>query len=730
MNKMSTETNQFLNKLQTISAELSNVDKLLAEDQVALFQSNYLKLQDNLANIMETNRKLQIGIIGEVKAGKSSFINSLIFDGKDILPKAPTPMTAALTKISYGETFESEIVFYDKADWRIIEQNANEAEEIFKRKFELEKEKTKRQINFAEFCEHIKDEIPKEFMGCKELIDMAAANHLDVYNYIGKTEYIQADGQTEYMKKLNEYVGAEGKFTPIVKYSIIKINNERLKNIQIVDTPGMNDPIVSRTIVTSDFLMSCDVVFFLSYAGQFLTHEEMGLLTRSLPENSVNHAYLIASKFDSAVLDYKEKKAPLKTAFQHTIRNLNNQATLTIGEFTSQQNVPAVLKVIENNLPPLVTSGLLYSCAMKIENNERLNESEEHILSRFENRFDGFSRTPKALKVLANIQSIEEKVLDKVTNEKNEIINERAATIVSDQQVEFLRLIRQMEEQTYDNIQDMKNSDVSSLKNKVEKITSKLQSIRKNVNDIFTASYLKASSTLNDIKIDVVKEIDNHTGVNISSSTSSSTDTYRTGFLGLKRETVTTTTTNYTAEVTEVVASIRKYINRSREMINSEFKRLFDLQLMKKEVANEVIGAFDLVGDEFNENEIKRALEIALNRISIQDITIEQSKYDKQITDIFSSATVRNSQISQLQLEQEKVLQQISREIISEIDKKIKEVELTLEKYAATFIDDIENQIVKNAEKIELLLKDKEANLVKLEKLEIRLKEFKKELAK
>ncbi|WBF58647.1 hypothetical protein HXV90_18280 [Lysinibacillus sp. JK80] len=40
----------------------------------------------------------------------------------------------------------------------------------------------------------------------------------------------------------------------------------------------MNDPIVSRTIVTSDFLMNCDVVFFLSYAGHFYHRKKWAYL--------------------------------------------------------------------------------------------------------------------------------------------------------------------------------------------------------------------------------------------------------------------------------------------------------------------------------------------------------------------------------------------------------------------------------------------------------------------
>jgi ribosome biogenesis GTPase A len=40
------------------------------------------------------NRKLQFAVIGQVKAGKSSFINTLLFGGKPVLPSACTPKTS------------------------------------------------------------------------------------------------------------------------------------------------------------------------------------------------------------------------------------------------------------------------------------------------------------------------------------------------------------------------------------------------------------------------------------------------------------------------------------------------------------------------------------------------------------------------------------------------------------------------------------------------------------
>ena len=72
--------------------------------------------QQEIAEIENSNRLLQIGIVGRVKAGKSSLLNALLFDGKSVLPKAATPMTAALTIISYGEELSAEVEFFTQKD--------------------------------------------------------------------------------------------------------------------------------------------------------------------------------------------------------------------------------------------------------------------------------------------------------------------------------------------------------------------------------------------------------------------------------------------------------------------------------------------------------------------------------------------------------------------------------------------------------------------------------------
>lgn len=74
------------------------------------------ELEKTLKEMQDTDRDLKVGIIGRVKAGKSSLLNALIFEGKDVLPKAATPMTASLTVLKYAQNLSAEVEFYSQKD--------------------------------------------------------------------------------------------------------------------------------------------------------------------------------------------------------------------------------------------------------------------------------------------------------------------------------------------------------------------------------------------------------------------------------------------------------------------------------------------------------------------------------------------------------------------------------------------------------------------------------------
>ena len=192
------------------------------------------KLREELANkwadFSNEVRKLNIAVVGRVKAGKSTFLNTVIFNGKHILPEAFTPKTATLTKIEYAEDNSLEIEYYSPEEWQELEIQAKSADNS--------------EANRA----------------AKELIEAVQSSGVDVSKILAKGNDIEKFiSEDELMGRLNRYVGENGEITPLVKSVILKINKTELIGISIVDTPGLNDPVISRTQKTRDFLSLCDV---------------------------------------------------------------------------------------------------------------------------------------------------------------------------------------------------------------------------------------------------------------------------------------------------------------------------------------------------------------------------------------------------------------------------------------------------------------------------------------
>ena len=103
--------------------------------------STSTKMQEDIEAISDEARLMKIGIIGRVKAGKSSLINALIFDGQNILPAAATPMTAALTQIRYAKEYSVEVEFFSSKDIENIKQKAEEFQKELDKELQQAKEK-------------------------------------------------------------------------------------------------------------------------------------------------------------------------------------------------------------------------------------------------------------------------------------------------------------------------------------------------------------------------------------------------------------------------------------------------------------------------------------------------------------------------------------------------------------------------------------------------------------
>ncbi|GAA9295930.1 hypothetical protein HpHA236_12600 [Helicobacter pylori] len=327
------------------------------------------ELEKTLKGMQAENRGLKVGIVGRVKAGKSSLLNALIFEGKDVLPKAAIPMTASLTILKYAQNLSAEAQFYDEQDIEELkrdhERYEKEFKEIVSKEVKKIEEKQQGLLNKAKgvmggigkaFSGNKSDEeAPKErILSDEEILKKAqkiAKNELDndakltasydQYERMKKSGLInpkdletriQADSLEELNQKLYQFVGKEGKFMPYTKAVQISLNNPNLKSLEIIDTPGVNDPIASREERTKDLLKECDVVFVIIPSSQFLSESgDMDLFDRVSNKESIQEIYFVASQTDSTIVGEAEKfDRNLKTAVINTQKILSSQLNKTM----------------------------------------------------------------------------------------------------------------------------------------------------------------------------------------------------------------------------------------------------------------------------------------------------------------------------------------------------------------------------------------------------------------
>lgn len=91
MNLFQSENTEYQEFYEKINNLLKTMEGHASEEEI----KNIHAIEDNFKmkvnDFYRENRKLNIGVVGQVKAGKSSFLNTLLFDGKEVLPKASTP---------------------------------------------------------------------------------------------------------------------------------------------------------------------------------------------------------------------------------------------------------------------------------------------------------------------------------------------------------------------------------------------------------------------------------------------------------------------------------------------------------------------------------------------------------------------------------------------------------------------------------------------------------------
>ncbi len=469
------------------------------------------ELEKTLEELRAKDRDLKVGIIGRVKAGKSSLLNALIFEGKDVLPKAATPMTASLTVLKYAKNLGAKAGFYSQKDiselkneheryerefQRIVDEEVkkqqekqnplNRAKEGFKNVFsrnksdkESPKEKTLSDEEILQKAERIaKDKLNE---------DTKLTSSHDQYERIKKSALmntetldprIQAHNLEELHQKLLQFVGANGKYMPHTKEVEISLNNPNLKDLEVIDTPGLNDPIASREERTKALLKDCHVVFIISPSGQFLANSDMDLFDRVSHKEGLQEIYFVASQADSALCSPSEAEKSgrhlpraLEMAQKSFSSQLNNVMENLIQKYPNQQEI--FEKVKKNGV--ILTSGVCFSMHQDFKNQASWESQKEeyHTLWRnltelYPDAFNSTEKSKESLLLLSNMGAIRER-LEKAAQNKDAIISQRVQDYAKSQASNLHNLITQLLKDLEEEKNKIKNADVSAITEQIEK---------------------------------------------------------------------------------------------------------------------------------------------------------------------------------------------------------------------------------------------------------------------
>lgn len=255
--------------VENIFQNISEQKERLKQYSNAAFSNGWISEETHKSIINKLdNDVLTLGVVGQIKAGKSTFLNSILF-GQQVLPVADSPMTASLSIITYGDKKCISAEFYTKEEWDELVLLSSRVVDP-----EFDDESSISRIQSA-----------KELVAKASLIN----ENLDV---------LWGTNKEDTFDSLIDYVGAEGRYTPITKLVRIQYPVEWLKGVEIVDTPGLNDPVASREARTQEFLKNADAVILLLAANRAFDATDSAILFDKIQNVGIGKVIIAVNKYD------------------------------------------------------------------------------------------------------------------------------------------------------------------------------------------------------------------------------------------------------------------------------------------------------------------------------------------------------------------------------------------------------------------------------------------------
>ena len=385
-------------------------------------------------------RRIEIAVVGTVKAGKSSLINALI--GTHLASVDPTPETSILVK--YRTTSEGnylKINFYTEAQWNKLGSTAKNAT-VFRNEY-----------------------------------DRLGAENIK-YEYLNKPQKYITCSSEELPRIMMEWSKSDTPKHFFVKEIEVGYQSDTIPHdVFLVDTPGLSDPVRYRSDITRRYIKRSDWILACITGENLSCQPEFNFLSKVISNKGgdVSKIFVVATKKDMLTNAEGEKK---EKEFLIRLGELYNNDSMAVSRF-------AFVAAEVHLMTTQVIQGINLEPEEKKKFKKALLEIDEDLefsdvrrkaddILKYASVNDLFDRINKV--VLLNRRNY---IVNGIINDYikcMKVINENASLYLDDSKAYLKKLT---EDREYDQSQiekiEQSNRDIEILQGKIRKIRRNLE---------------------------------------------------------------------------------------------------------------------------------------------------------------------------------------------------------------------------------------------------------------
>lgn len=644
---------------------------------------------------------LSIGVMGQIKAGKSSFLNQLLFDGQPLLPEAATPKTANLTRICHADAPCFTAHFYTPESWAVLEKLAvSEAGDLAA-------------CSARELVQQAKKE---HGVGIAELLTE------------GKAELYAGDSR-DLLGRINDYVGAEGRFTPLVESSELALPLPQLMGIEIVDTPGMNDPVVSRTDKTRTYMAQCDVVFFLSPSGRLLDDSDQQLLAAQLPAKGVKRLVLVAAQFDAAMLDDGFNRDSLDDCETHLRQRLSDRAQRNLEQLAAQrekQGLADIAALLRGISAPLFAS--TYAQALASLPSSQWSNGQHHIHQQFtelaKDAWGGVELNTEDWRRIGGFTALEI-ALDQARADKETILATQRSKLEEELARSLTHLLANLRDQASARIAFLQTHDMVDLDAHASKTNKRLRAITNTlagyVQGQANAARDQARCILSDLQqgAERARNLEDRTNYERCTHSEEVSDSKWWNPFSWWRshtERYTETITYRYLAVADALENLRMYFENSRRHFLDLFDDLIAPDKLSAGLRSELLTVFDTRSDDFDPRGLRALIETTLSHLSWPQLDIEAPDPSESLAG-FSGELRTSEEMSALRERLADVVQDLQQQLAQRLNRAVEQVCAQLDILAEQLYTALTESLAADLERLCAAMADKTQQLERLQAL-------------